>query len=214
MPTCSTRPSKSWSLKMKVKVTTMSQYGGRRLRKCTPRLVGRPKLVFILPGLDRRFTSRFFFLKKIYVQHKYSTAFFKMSHRKLNMLGRQVAGKPIDAAILQMVFSEKRASTRIKSMLCVARDHAEVYKKLTRSKLIVGEYLCHLFDRVYHRGITVLTLLIQRRHGSQRARRLNASTLRAEGAQGSSIIPRLNSRSFSRKARPSRRNSRRSVRIK
>lgn len=54
------------------------------------------------------------------------------------MLGRQIAGKPIDAAILQMVFSEKRASTRIKSMLCVARDHAEQYKNLDRSKLIVG----------------------------------------------------------------------------
>ncbi|KAF9513265.1 hypothetical protein BS47DRAFT_1344513 [Hydnum rufescens UP504] len=62
-----------------------------------------------------------------------------MSHRKLNLLGRQIAGKPIDAAILQMVFSEKRASTRIKSMLCVARDHAEAYKNLNRSKLIVAE---------------------------------------------------------------------------
>ncbi|KAF8338826.1 ribosomal protein L22/L17 [Cantharellus anzutake] len=76
---------------------------------------------------------------KLYTEHKYSTASFKMSHRKLNDLGRQIAGKPIDAAILQMEFSEKRASTRIKNMLCVARDHAQFLKGLNRSKLIVAE---------------------------------------------------------------------------
>ncbi|GJE84127.1 ribosomal protein L22 [Phanerochaete sordida] len=71
-------------------------------------------------------------------EHKYSTASFKISHRKLNMLGRQIAGKPIDAAILQMQFSEKRASKRIKSMLVVAKDHA-VQKGLNEKKLVVSE---------------------------------------------------------------------------
>lgn len=71
------------------------------------------------------------------MQHKYSTANFKISHRKLNMLGRQIAGKPIDSAILQMMFSEKRASKRIKSMLVVAKDHA-VAKGLDEKKLVVG----------------------------------------------------------------------------
>ena len=71
------------------------------------------------------------------MQHKYSTANFKMSHRKLNMLGRQIQGKPIDSAILQMMFSEKRASKRIKSMLVVAKDHA-VAKGLEDKKLVVG----------------------------------------------------------------------------
>ncbi|KAG6861608.1 hypothetical protein C0995_014515 [Termitomyces sp. Mi166 len=71
--------------------------------------------------------------------HKYSTANFKISHRKLNMLGRQIAGKPIDFAILQMQFSEKRASTRIMNMLATARDHAVRYKKLKESKLVVAE---------------------------------------------------------------------------
>ncbi|KAF9534335.1 mitochondrial 50S ribosomal protein L22 [Crepidotus variabilis] len=71
--------------------------------------------------------------------HKYSTANFKISHRKLNMLGRQLAGKPIDQAILQMQFSEKRASTRIMNMLATARDHASRYKRLQEDKLVVAE---------------------------------------------------------------------------
>jgi hypothetical protein len=56
------------------------------------------------------------------------------------MLGRQISGKPIDYAILQMKFSEKRASKRIKSMLVVARDHAINYKRLDGSKLVVGAF--------------------------------------------------------------------------
>lgn len=72
-------------------------------------------------------------------QHNYSTAHFKISHRKLNMLGRQIAGKPIDSAIMQMVFSQKRASKRIKSMLVVAKDHAQ-QKGLDASKLVVCEH--------------------------------------------------------------------------
>lgn len=71
------------------------------------------------------------------LQHKYSTATFRISHRKLNMLGRQISGKPIDYAILQMQFSEKRASRRLKSMLVLAKQHAINYKNLDPSKLIV-----------------------------------------------------------------------------
>ena len=71
-------------------------------------------------------------------QHKYSTSNFKISHRKLNLLGRQIAGKPIDHAILQMQFSEKRASNRIKSMLVVAKTHAVRLKQLEEGRLIVG----------------------------------------------------------------------------
>ncbi|KIP07041.1 hypothetical protein PHLGIDRAFT_106227 [Phlebiopsis gigantea 11061_1 CR5-6] len=75
---------------------------------------------------------------KKHTEHKYSTANFKMSHRKLNMLGRQISGKPIDSAILQMMFSEKRASNRIKSMLVVAKDHATA-KGLEEKKLVVAQ---------------------------------------------------------------------------
>ncbi|KAF8165353.1 mitochondrial 50S ribosomal protein L22 [Crassisporium funariophilum] len=77
--------------------------------------------------------------KKGPTSHKYSTANFKISHRKLNMLGRQISGKPIDYAILQMQFSEKRASTRILNMLATARDHAGRYKRLQEGKLVVSE---------------------------------------------------------------------------
>ncbi|KAG7096964.1 hypothetical protein E1B28_004361 [Marasmius oreades] len=71
--------------------------------------------------------------------HKYSTANFKISPRKLNMLGRQISGKPIDEAILQMQFSEKRASNRILNMLATARDHAVSYKGLEKPKLVISE---------------------------------------------------------------------------
>lgn len=72
------------------------------------------------------------------LQHKYSTAAFKISHRKLNDIGRQIADKPIDYAILQMTFSEKRASKRIESMLKTAKRHAVHYKGMDASKLVVG----------------------------------------------------------------------------
>ncbi|KAJ3563846.1 hypothetical protein NP233_g8675 [Leucocoprinus birnbaumii] len=51
----------------------------------------------------------------------------------------KISGKPIDWAILQMQFSEKRASTRIMNMLATAKDHAQRYKKMDQSKLIVSE---------------------------------------------------------------------------
>ncbi|KAJ8595963.1 ribosomal protein L22 [Rhizopogon salebrosus TDB-379] len=78
-------------------------------------------------------------VKKTATEHKYSTANFKISHRKLNMLGRQISGKPIDHAIVQMQFSEKRASKRIKSMLATAKLHATAYKNMNASKLVVAE---------------------------------------------------------------------------
>lgn len=99
-------------------------------------------------------------------QHKYSTSNFKISHRKLNMLGRQIAGKPIDHAVLQMMFSEKRASKRLKSMLVLAKEHAIRYKELDLSRLIV----CKL--PMMSRGVPFLRhdfFSHQRRHGSQRA---------------------------------------------
>ncbi|KAG8927727.1 hypothetical protein FRC03_011475 [Tulasnella sp. 419] len=75
---------------------------------------------------------------KKHTEHKYSTAMFKMSPRKLNMLGRQISGKPIDHAILQMQFSDKRAAKRIKSTLCLARDHA-IDKGISRPTMVVAE---------------------------------------------------------------------------
>ncbi|KXN86264.1 50S ribosomal protein L22, partial [Leucoagaricus sp. SymC.cos] len=89
-------------------------------------------------------------------EHKYSTANFKISHRKLNMLANQISGKPIDWAILQMQFSEKRASTRIMNMLATAKDHASRYKRMNQVKLIVAEAWVtkgpHLPPRIEPRG--------------------------------------------------------------
>lgn len=62
-----------------------------------------------------------------------------MSPRKLNMVGRQIAGQPVNEAILQMEFSEKRVSERIKSTLVLARNHA-VDKGMDEKKLVVCEY--------------------------------------------------------------------------
>lgn len=72
-------------------------------------------------------------------EHKYSTRDFKISPQKLQVLSHQIIGKPIDYAILQMQFSDKRAARRIKSMLCLARDHAISSKGMDRSRLIVKE---------------------------------------------------------------------------
>ena len=71
-------------------------------------------------------------------EHKYSTAVFRISPRKLNLLANQIAGKPIDFAILQMQFSAKRAARRIKATLAMARDHAEA-KGMDPATLIVSE---------------------------------------------------------------------------
>ncbi|CAO1614406.1 unnamed protein product [Parajaminaea phylloscopi] len=72
-------------------------------------------------------------------EHKYSTSRFRISPRKLQMLADQINGKPIDYAILQMQFSSKRAARRIRSALCLARDHAISAKGMQRSRIIVSE---------------------------------------------------------------------------
>jgi len=82
--------------------------------------------------------------------HKYSTANFKISHRKLNKLGRQLSGKPIDSAILQMTFSEKRASKRIRNMLVVAKSHASL-KGIDPKKMVVAEAWVTKGPRQYKR---------------------------------------------------------------
>jgi hypothetical protein len=130
-----------------------------------------------------------------YIQHRYSTASFKMSHRKLNLLSRQIAGKPIDAAILQMVFSDKRAATRVKSMLCVARDHAESYKGLRRDKLVVGMFPSASFLLPSpHLANTLQSK--QPKVGSRKARNYVESISKVEVDPESSIIRKLDCMSF------------------
>ncbi|THH11900.1 hypothetical protein EW145_g320 [Phellinidium pouzarii] len=76
--------------------------------------------------------------RKIVSKHTAATDTFKISHRKLNKLGQQIAGKPIDSAILQMMFSEKRASKRIKSMLAQAKGNA-ISRGMQEDRLLVSE---------------------------------------------------------------------------
>ncbi|KAJ6613453.1 ribosomal protein L22/L17 [Mycena sp. CBHHK59/15] len=71
--------------------------------------------------------------------HKESTDPFAMSHRKLNKLGRQIAGKPIDYAILQMQFSNKRAGSKIKDLLMTAKQQAVQRRRMDSPTLIVAE---------------------------------------------------------------------------
>lgn len=72
-------------------------------------------------------------------EHKSSTARFRISPKKLQLLADQIGGgKPLDYSILQMQFSQKRAAKRVKSMLVLARDHA-VAKGLDPQRLVVAE---------------------------------------------------------------------------
>ncbi|KAJ9475758.1 putative mitochondrial ribosomal protein [Pseudozyma hubeiensis] len=72
------------------------------------------------------------------LEHKYSTAAFKISPRKLQLLANQISGQPIDYAILQMQFSPKRAAKRVLSTLALARDHAAA-KGMEVPRLVVSE---------------------------------------------------------------------------
>lgn len=59
-------------------------------------------------------------------QHLAKSHFFKTSIKKLFPLARQIAGKPIEEAIVQMRFSKKRAAAEVKEHLEYARDEATV----------------------------------------------------------------------------------------
>ncbi|KAL7423504.1 hypothetical protein Q5752_001084 [Cryptotrichosporon argae] len=71
-------------------------------------------------------------------EHAYKSAAHKISHRKLNQLSRQIAALPVGEAIVQMQFSEKRASSWILPTLALARDHA-TDKGLDAARLVVAE---------------------------------------------------------------------------
>lgn len=58
--------------------------------------------------------------------HLSRSHFFKTSMKKLAPLARQIAGKPIDEAILQMRFSAKKAAKDVRKHLIQARNEAIV----------------------------------------------------------------------------------------
>jgi ribosomal protein L22 len=56
------------------------------------------------------------------------------SVKKLGPLARQIAGKPIEDAILQMRFSKKKAAREVKTLLELARDEAVVRRGMGLGK--------------------------------------------------------------------------------
>ena len=68
-------------------------------------------------------------------QHLAKSHFFKTSVKKLAPLARQIAGKNIDDAILQMRFSSKKASEDVRLELLKARDEAIVVKGMGMGRL-------------------------------------------------------------------------------
>ena len=125
-----TKTSLTLSFRRKKKLNKRTR---RRLRACQDRAIVYANTPFFLNAN----TTLLIHILFAHEQHKYSTANFKISHRKLNKLGRQLSGKPIDSAILQMTFSEKRASKRIRNMLVVAKSHASL-KGIDPRKMVVG----------------------------------------------------------------------------
>ncbi|CEG66174.1 hypothetical protein RMATCC62417_02802 [Rhizopus microsporus] len=62
--------------------------------------------------------------KHVEKQYTFSSADFLVSPRKLNMLARQIRNLPIDEAIKQMEFSDKRAAKKILHNLAFAKKNA------------------------------------------------------------------------------------------
>ena len=80
---------------------------------------------------DTRRRDRLSKTRKLLKTERFSLSkshFFKTSVKKLGMLARQVAGKPVEEAIVQMRFSKKKAAQDVLKQLEYARDEAIVRK--------------------------------------------------------------------------------------
>lgn len=66
-------------------------------------------------------------------QHQLRSHFFKTSIKKLMPLARQIAGKTVDEAILQMRFSRKKVAKAVQTHLVQARNEAVVMKGMGQS---------------------------------------------------------------------------------
>ncbi|KAF1808674.1 ribosomal protein L22 [Eremomyces bilateralis CBS 781.70] len=74
-------------------------------------------------------------LKRTEREHSAKTPMLKTSTKKLMFLARQIAGKPIEEAILQMRFSKKGKAVHVKAFLEYARDQAIVYRGMGLGKV-------------------------------------------------------------------------------
>ncbi|KAI8361786.1 ribosomal protein L22/L17 [Choanephora cucurbitarum] len=75
-------------------------------------------------------------------QFSFSSANFKTSPRKLNMLARQIRNLPVDEAIRQMEFSDKRSAKKILHNLAFAKKNAmdqKGMKEMVVSQAWVGK---------------------------------------------------------------------------
>ncbi|KAK4503678.1 hypothetical protein PRZ48_004593 [Zasmidium cellare] len=68
------------------------------------------------------------FIKRTEREHLAKSHNMKTSVKKLGMLARQIAGKPIDDAIVQMRFSKKKIAQEVLKQLEAARDEAVVMR--------------------------------------------------------------------------------------
>lgn len=68
------------------------------------------------------------FLMQTEREHKSKSEMMKTSTKKLGMLARQIQGKTIEEAIVQMRFSKKKAAQDIKAYLEAVRDEAVVMR--------------------------------------------------------------------------------------
>lgn len=65
-------------------------------------------------------------IKRTEREHLSKSEFWKTSVKKLSPLARQIAGKPIEEAIVQMSYSKKKAAAEVHDTLVQARDRAVV----------------------------------------------------------------------------------------
>lgn len=68
------------------------------------------------------------FLKRTEREHLVRSHNMKTSVKKLGMLARQIAGKSVEDAIVQMRFSKKKAAVEVRKQLEFARDEAVVMR--------------------------------------------------------------------------------------
>lgn len=77
------------------------------------------------------------FIKRTERESTSRSANMKTSIKKLGMLARQIAGKPIEDAIVQMRFSKKKTAKDVLAYLEFARDEAIVKRGMGLGKVVV-----------------------------------------------------------------------------
>jgi len=75
------------------------------------------------------------FIKRTEREHMVRSHNLKTSVKKLGMLARQIAGKSIDDAIVQMRFSKKKIAGEVRKQLEFARDEATVMRGMGLGKV-------------------------------------------------------------------------------